>query len=322
VITPDTEIKPLSEASSLEEFKELRKAAATAGTGEEPAKPTQVEETTPAQSATEAGTVETKVQEPPVEKSADDQIKELRAKGKHAAANKLMVESAVKAEREENARLKQEMETLRSRPSERPAQAPAPTQQASDSKAPDATDAKYAGPKGYEEYLLDMADYRFEAKQQAQRAAQSRGAAAQAVGAKVAAAKGKYADFDTVTAGNWDAKTNTGSGLWLTPAMIQFVQESDNAMDVLYHLGKNMAEHARIVALSPSMQLVQLGQLSHLISAPPANTTPEKRVPAVSKVAPPPRVLSGHDAPPPKPLSEATSYEEHKRLRKLQRGAA
>lgn len=315
--------KPYAEAVDHEEFKQLRAEVAgkKAATAAEPAEKTpQSEEDKPAPIAAEAGTAETKVQEPPAEKSVDDQIKELRAKGKHAQANKLMVESAVKADREENARLKQQLETLRSRPPERPAQTQQPSAQPAldtSDPAPLATDAKYAGPHGYEEYLTDKAMHRYRAEERARDTRDGQRAIGEAIGRKVQAAKTKFADFETVTAGSWDEASKTGTGLWLTPSMIQFVRESDDAMDVLYHLGKNMTEHARIVALSPAMQLANLGQIAHLIRTPAVNAgIPEKRKPAVTKAAPPPTTLGGADEPEPQSLAEAGSYEQFKAMRK------
>lgn len=330
----DNEVKPLSEAADFEEFKELRAAAGKETAAAEPAEKTpQAEEAKPVIAA-EPGTADKTVQEPPAEKTVDDQIKELRAKGKHAQANKLMVDSAVKAEREEKERLKQELEALRSRPAERPAEAPAKpattAASATDSNDPEPnpTDAKYDGADGYTKYLRDVG--RWDARQQfrelqaKQQTQQSQQEIARTVMQRIAAfkaAKPEHADFDAVTAGTWDPNTNTGTGLWLTPAMMQFARESENAPAVLYHLGKNMAEHARIVALSPAMQLATLGQIAHLIATPAVNA-PENRKPAVTKASPPPRVLSGADTPEPKSTAEASSYEEFKQLRRAQRGSS
>ncbi len=313
------ELKPLSEAASPEEFKTLRAAhrEATAPVAE---KPVETQESKPVETAAETGTAKQKVQEVPVaEKSVDDQIKELRAKGNHPAANKLEREAgaaeARKASDEEIARLKQEMEALRRPQPERPAEVKtevqAQPQVDPNDPEPKPEDAKYAGANGYEKYLRDCGRWDYRQESRAQQAQQGQKAAIDSRRTKVAAAKAKYVDFDAVTA----ADPATGTGLILTAPMIQYFDAADSGAEVLYHLGKHPDDYARIKALDPTLQLAELGYLGKLIVTPPAGT-PEKKTPAVSKVSAPPRVLSGTDAPPPKALSEASSLEEFKRLRK------
>lgn len=312
------ELKPLSEAASYEDFKSQRAAGREAPAG--PAEKTpQTEEVTPVKTESEPGTGDKVIQEAAAEKPVDDQIKELRAKGQHAKANKLEREAgAAEADKKhaaEIARLKQENETLRRPASERPAaEKPAEVQADASDPEPKATDEKYAGAQGYEKYLRDCGrwDYRQEEKKRGAEAGQR--AATEALRTKVAAAKTKYADFDAATT----ADVKAGTGLILTPSMVQYIRESDAGMDVLYHLGKNPEEYARVKALSATLQLAELGYLGKLITTPAANkAVPEvRKTPAVSRVSAPPRVLSGAAEAPAKSLSEASSYEEFRQLRK------
>ena len=321
------DLKPLSEAADLAEFKKLRQEARPKPEGQEPETPAQAEEATPAPSAAEAGTAEPVSQESkPAEKSIDDQIKELRAKNQHAKANKLEREAgAAEARRQHEAeltRLRQEMEALRRPPSERPAAEPAkaePAQAAADPNDPEPkpTDDKYAGAHGYETYLRDLGKWDRRQEQKAEQAQQAQRTVIDARRAKVTAATAKYPDFATVTA----ADAAAGTGLVLTPAMIQYFDAAETGADVLYHLGKNPADYQRIRSLDPVSQLLELGYIGKLISTPAANTVPEKKTPAVTRVAPPPRVLNGNDTPPPKALSEASSYDEFKQLRRQRRTA-
>lgn len=324
--------KPYAEAVDHEEFKQLRAEVAEkkAATTAEPAEKTpQTEEVKPV-IASEPGT-EKPVQEhaaPTGEKSAEDQIKELRKNGKHAAANKLMVEAATKAANDRAEKAERALEALKSQPAATPSPAVQPKPQAAATDAadprPKAIDAKYAGADGYDKYLEDVSRWgarqEFHEQRTRSNAEQSQREMAQNIGTRIAAfkaAKPEHADFDAVTAGTWDEATKTGTGLYLTPPMIQFVRESDAAPAVLYHLGKNMAEHARIVGLSPVLQLAELGSLGRLITTPAANAAiPEKRKPAVTKAAPPPTTLGGADEPEPQPLAEAGSYEQFKAMRK------
>lgn len=318
----DNNSKPLSEATDIEEFKRLRYADRQTEAPAESAgdKATQGEEPTPA-SASDPGTEGKATQEPePAEKSVEDQIKELRAKGKHAAANKLMAEEAARPHREEAERLRKELEGLRTQKPEPKPEAtakPATTEAAKpdidpNDPEPKPTDEKYAGEEGYTKYLRDCG--RWDARQEQRAAERQRREAGtrEAMTRKLVEAKAKYPDFDTVTAGDMA----TGQGLILTPAMIDYVKEADS-LDVMYFLGKNPSEYQRIFMLPNARQIAELGKIEDKISAAPAAAaaTPEPKKPAVSKVSAPPRVMSGNDAPEPKSTAEARSFEEFKRIR-------
>ena len=133
---------------------------------------------------------------------------------------------------------------------------------------------------------------------------------------KVSEARAKHDDWDAVTAGD----VKTGAGLILTPAMSQYVVESDAGAEVAYHLGSNLAEARRIAALSPARQIAELAWIEKSLAAPPA-PPPENTKPPVSKAPPPPRTLGGAAPPPPPSLAEAANYAEYKRLRQGKGGA-
>ena len=71
---------------------------------------------------------------------------------------------------------------------------------------------------------------------------------------KILAARAKYPDFDTVTAGN----PASGEGLILSAFETEFFALSPWGADVLYYLGKNREESVRIFNLSPDQQLTEL----------------------------------------------------------------
>jgi hypothetical protein len=73
----------------------------------------------------------------------------------------------------------------------------------------------------------------------------------------------------------------------ITPAMAMGITSSDHGPDVAYYLGSNPEEAARIAALSPQLQLIEMGMLIGKITAP--------KPPQVTKTPPPikPQVGSG-----------------------------
>lgn len=319
------ETKQLSDATDFEEFKNLRHAPKEAPAEPAGEKATQVEETT-AVSAAEPATAEPTTQETqePAEKSVEDQIKELRSKGKHAQANKLLADEAARPHREEAEKLRKELEALKSRPSEpapnraepKPAAAAPAQTQADDPNdpAPKITDEKYKGPDGFTLFTRDDALWAFRQDQKKQQQEQAARAHSQKVQSILQAGRASKPDFDAVSARVVINKA----------VMAEGVEKLDNLADVLYKIGSDPAEVARIQALSPIDQWAELRFASRELSkapaaAPPA--APEPLKPAVSRVAPPPRVLSGTSEPPPKKLSDAKDYEEFKRQRKQLRAS-
>jgi len=131
---------------------------------------------------------------------------------------------------------------------------------------------------------------------------------------KIDAARAKYEDFDSVTAGDMGA----GTGLILTPAMQQFVIDSEHGMDAAYYLGQHPDEVKRIGALAPAMQISELAIIARDKFVPPARRTAtgtENKPRPVSNAPAPPRTVGGTEPPAAKSTADANNYEEHKRLR-------
>ena len=142
-------------------------------------------------------------------------------------------------------------------------------------------------------------------EQQAQKKAQERETATKQqetaikLKTKVEEARSKYEDFDQVTEGNW-----------LTPAMQEFLIEADS-LDVIYHLGANRDEVARISQLSRARQIAELGKIEDRLSKP----EPKPTAPPVSKAPAPLRNVSGSAPEPERDPNKAQTFEEFQRLR-------
>ena len=77
--------------------------------------------------------------------------------------------------------------------------------------------------------------------------------------------------------------------LHVSPLMADVIRRTDDGPAVLYHLGQNPQISAKIAALSPQMQLLELGKISNRLA-----TTSE---PPKSKTPPPAKTLSGAKPP-------------------------
>ena len=170
------------------------------------------------------------------------------------------LERIVRAEMERD-HYKQQLETL-----QRPAQQP---QQPG---APKADDPKYAS--NYEQYLIDKAKFELKQEQLAEaraREEQSKAQRQQSVQAdlgktlrqKIEAAAEKYPDIEDVAQGD----------VPYTEPMLHYFADSDLAGDLIYHLGKNPKEAARIADLSAAGQFRELAKLESKLSAPPKPTS-------------------------------------------------
>ncbi len=316
----ESEVSELSKADSYEEFKKLRHAEPSEEVAAEPAaeKVTQPEEGK-TESAEEPVTSETRIQESePVEKSVDDQIRELRAKGKHAAANKLMADEAARPHREEAEKLRKELEGLRTRPADAKPEATAPKPEATakpviDPKdpEPDPLDAKYEGENGYTKYLRDDARWAIRQELRETERLKQQNAGREKTEKIMAEGRKAKADFDSVV-----ARVAINDGV-----LREGIDRLPNLGDVLYKVGSDLTELARIKSLSPIDQWAELVFVSRQLTATPATplgpvAAPERLKPAVSRVTAPPRILSGSDTPEPKSTREARDYEDFKRIRR------
>jgi len=148
----------------------------------------------------------------------------------------------------------------------------------------------------YQRALIDKAkdEFRREAdKDTAAREAEDR---ARKTSEAAAQARTKYADFDEVA---------LSPDVPVTADMFDAALSGDHLGDILYHLGKNPAEAARIAALPRTAQIREVGALEARLTAD-SNTPPATNAPP-----PPSRVGSGAN-PPSKPDSEKTRAELHK----------
>lgn len=78
---------------------------------------------------------------------------------------------------------------------------------------------------------------------------------------RIEVAKENHDDFEEVVFGGDEP-------LSMTPFMIESMESTETGAEILYHLGKNPDEAARIAKLSPMAQGMAIGQLESKISAP------------------------------------------------------
>jgi len=133
--------------------------------------------------------------------------------------------------------------------------------------------------ESYEDYEQARIDYAVEQRLRQAEALKAQQAVLQTYEERAARLKESKPDYDSVV-GN--------PALRITPIMADVIRESDAGPEVAYHLGTNPQEAARIAALSPHRQAVELGKLEARLSAPAqpakANRTPPP---------PPPQTVAG-----------------------------
>ncbi len=100
----------------------------------------------------------------------------------------------------------------------------------------------------------------------------------------------EHPDFEDVAEGEYP----------VSGAMMTALLHSENGPDVLYHLGQNRTESARIAGLDPFQQAVEIGKLSATLAAPRARP---------SRLPPPSRPLGTGNAAAPKDPSEMSMEE-------------
>ncbi len=99
---------------------------------------------------------------------------------------------------------------------------------------------------------------------------------------RVGQAREKFADYDSVV---------FNPDLRITPQMAEVIKESEVGPEVAYHLGANTSEAARIAALPPLRQAVELGKIEDRLIAAKAEPKPQ---PAPRNPPPaPPKTVSG-----------------------------
>lgn len=85
--------------------------------------------------------------------------------------------------------------------------------------------------------------------------------ASEAFGYRETLARERFTDYDAVT---------RNPSVPITPSMAEIIRDSEVGPDLAYHLGRNQAEAAKIAALPPTRQAVELGKLEARLTAPKA----------------------------------------------------
>lgn len=156
----------------------------------------------------------------------------------------------------------------------------------------------------FEEF--ERANIRFELKQTLaeERQQERERAALSSFEERAAAVRASKPDFDSVA---------LNPRLPVTPTMAQAIHESDLGPEVLYHLGSNPQEAARISALSIPRQAAELGRIEAALTKPPtANAAAVKPIPPA-----PPQSVTGLSAGLSK-TPEEMSYTEFKAWREAE----
>lgn len=319
--------KPVSEALSFEEHRALRASnksdtdTPTENRAKESAPPANKQANTPedkTETAAKTGIAETNNQEqkPKRDRSTEGRIKELVAQGRIEEAAKIWDAANAKREKERADKLEQELQEYRTRKPETTSK-PA-VEQPKESKPPESQapklgdfvkDSKYTTYEEAHEAWIDARDDYRDTKraEEKRRSDQQRqeATASEHLKTKVTEARAKYADFDQVAG-------EIGLG-YDPPSMRQFIQKFNDPMGLLYYLGTNQEEHRRILAVSdPVERWAELRFIEKRLSGTPENKTPT----VVRKPSPPPQTFGGSERPAPKSTAEASSFEEHRKLRK------
>jgi len=128
-------------------------------------------------------------------------------------------------------------------------------------------------------------------------------------------ALGKYDDFKQVA---------YNPNLTITGEMAETIRASDAGPDVLYHLGSNPAEAARISRLSPLMQAKEIGRIeANLASSPPVKRT-TSAPPPLSPVTPRSNGTPAYDTTDPRAIAAMSTSDwiAADRLRQMKRAAS
>lgn len=129
----------------------------------------------------------------------------------------------------------------------------------------------------YEEGIAERVSQRHRQEQADTAKAAADNLAAETFNYRETIARERFADYDAVT---------RNPNVAITPVMAEVIRDSDVGPDVAYHLGKNPAEAARIAALPPNRQAVELGRLEAKITAPkPLPKQPPAPVQPVNGIA-------------------------------------
>ena len=215
-------------------------------------------------------------------------------------------EGRIKSLTADKKRLEQELQEFRTRKPaiETAEQKPIPAQQPVDPSDPEPKDTEEAfqGENGYTKYLRAAARWDIRQEQRQQEQVKQQQIEVQAIQGKIASARQKYSDFDAIA-----------FPVDMTPSLKEFFREFDAGSDVIYELGKNSSEYARISQLSPAKQIAEFTRIADRLTAPPAQEPPK---PQISRVPAPLRPLGGGNAPATQNLSDIKDADEYARAYK------
>jgi HAMP domain-containing protein len=172
---------------------------------------------------------------------------------------------------------------------------------------PEAVQAPQAGPPqleqfdDYDAYEQARIDYAVEQRLGKAEQEKQQRAALTTYQEREAAIRASKPDFDTVA---------LNPRLPVTVTMAQAIHESDLGPEVLYHLGSNPQEAARISALSVARQAAEIGRIEAALTKPPtSNAATVKPIPPA-----PPQTVNAVSTGLKKPMEEM-SYAEFVAMR-------
>lgn len=300
-----------SAATSLQEYRAAKAAPpATTEAKPEEKKPEVSEQTAKAESgsaaAPEAPKQETQDKGKPKDRSAEGRATELSAQGRYDEARKIL-EAKDRKREEEIAELRKKLEAPPQAPSKPAAESEAKTTPNGPPKLKDFLAKPENKNREYDDVVDDWEEAKYEWRKTKERAETEGAARAKTINEKINEGRTKHgADFDAALK------------VQLHDVNIQaLIHRIDNGMDVLMALHQDPAEHARIHALDPVSQLIELGLISRDLkaeakaAATPPTTEKPQLVPPVSRTSAPPRSLGGL-APGEKSTKTPTTLAEHR----------
>jgi hypothetical protein len=167
---------------------------------------------------------------------------------------------------------------------------------------PEASPAPQSGPPqleqfdDYDAYETARIEYAVEQRLEKSKQQEKERAALTTYQEREAALRTSKPDFDTIA---------LNPRLPVTVTMAQAIHESDLGPEVLYHLGSNPQEAARISALSVARQAAEIGRIEAALTKPPtANAVTQKPIPPA-----PPATVNALSAGMTKPLEELSMAE-------------
>ena len=127
-------------------------------------------------------------------------------------------------------------------------------------------------------------------------------------------ALGKYDDFKQVA---------YNPSLPITAEMAETIRASDQGPDVLYHLGSNPTEAARISKLSPLLQAKEIGRIEAALAAAPPVKRTTSAPPPISPVTPVSNGTPAYDTTDPRSISTMSTSDwiAQERQRQMRKAA-